>query len=208
LLRLRTNLLSSPRQFDASSSSLYCSAVSYFQRHDQPGRLNEIMRLLNYLVHHNLQVGAPPQHAAQGLAGRQLVPAVPAVNVPVQVGTLLSASLAACSTKVTVTVQAGILPTLLGKRQVAGLSLLPLSCTTTVTVSRSTVTSINSVTSRYTGPSSASSTSPPVSSATPVRHYSISLSLCSKLCSVNLWGNNVLYRVPHHGGQSPSARCA
>jgi hypothetical protein len=198
LLRLRTNLFSTPRQFDASSS-LYCSAVSYFKRHDQPGRLNEIMRLLNYLVHHNLQDGAPPQHAAQGLAGR-------AVNVPVAVGTLLSASVAACSTKVTVTVQAGILPTILGKRQVA--NLLPLSCTTTVTVSQSTVTSINSVTSRYTGPSSASSTSPPVSSATPVRHYFISLSLCSKLCSVNLWGNNVLYGVTHHGGQSPSAKCA
>jgi hypothetical protein len=205
LLRLRTNLLPSPRHLDASCS-LYCSAVSYFQRHDQPGRLNEIMRLLNYLVYHNQQAGAPPQQDAQGLAGRQLGP----VALPVNVGSVLSASVGACSTKVTVTVQAGILSAIVGKRQVAGLLNLPLSCTTTVTVSRSTVTSINSVTSRYTGPSSASSTRPPVSSAspTPVRQLSITLSLCSKLCSVNLWGNNVLYRVTHHGGDSPSARCA
>jgi hypothetical protein len=138
------------------------------------------MRLLNYLVH-NLPDDAPPQHAAQDLLRRQLVP-VPAVQVPaVQVGTLVSASVAVCSTKAIVTVTAGLnLPavTLLGKRQVLD---LPLVCTTTVTVSQSTITSINSVTSTYSGP--VSSASP-----TPVRQCLLSLSLCSKLCSGYSWG--------------------
>jgi hypothetical protein len=52
-------------------------------------------------------------------------------------------------------------------------------CTTTVNVNVTTVTSINSLTSTYVGPS-ASQSSP------PVRHFF--LSLCSKLCSANMWG--------------------
>lgn len=56
----------------------------------------------------------------------------------------------------------------------------PLACTTTVTVSpTTTVYSINSLTSTYTGPASSATSS-------PVRQPL--LSLCSKLCSVDLWG--------------------
>jgi hypothetical protein len=121
------------------------------------------MRLLNYLVY-NMPDGAwlsgsAPPGGSQGLSRR----ASP--------GTATIAT-------ATVSVNAGksmaeVTPSVVKRQD-------PLACTTTITVSpTTTVYSINSLTSTYTGPASSATPS-------PVRQPLISL--CSKLCSVDLWG--------------------
>jgi hypothetical protein len=125
------------------------------------------MRLLKHLVH-NLPDAAPLLHASQGLSRRQAPAGV-------------------CSTTTTV-----VLPAQTSIRTVTVTYVKPQeppACTTTISVSLSTtLTTINSLTSTYTGPPSAQS-SPPV--------RSFLFSLCSKLCSVDLWGDNVFHGVVH-----------
>jgi hypothetical protein len=123
------------------------------------------MRLLKHLVH-NLPDAGPLLHASQGLSRRQAPAGV-------------------CSTTTTV-----VLPAQTSIRTMTVTYVKPQeppACTTTISVSlSSTLTTINSLTSTYTGPPSAQSSSPVCS---------IFFSLCSKLCSVDLWGDNVSHGV-------------
>jgi hypothetical protein len=119
--------------------------------------------LLNYLVHNmpdgTWLSGSAPQGGSQGLSRR---------GVPDT----------AISPTTTVTVKAGssmpeMTPSIVKRQN-------PLVCTTTITVSpTTTVYSINSLTATYTGLASSASPS-------PVRQPLISL--CSELCSLDLWG--------------------
>jgi hypothetical protein len=125
------------------------------------------MRLLKHLVH-SLPDAGHLLHASQGLSRRQLPGAV-------------------CSTTTTVVLPAQTSISTVTVTYVKRLE--PSACTTTISVSlSSTLTTINSLTSTYTGPPSAQSSS-------PVRL--LSFSLCSKLCSVDLWGDNVFLGIVH-----------
>jgi hypothetical protein len=121
------------------------------------------MRLLNFLVEH-LPDAALWLHPPQGLK-RQL------------------GSNAVCSTITTVTLPVttifnSVTATYAGRD-------VGTVCTTTVSVNLTTVTSINSLTSTYRGPPTSQSSPPASQSSAPVRQ--ISISLCSELCSANLW---------------------